>query len=453
MGELNSQEGKDLLSIFSRHIDILLRDGLEKADRNLPDSVYFKTFSEKEKRVYNLFFDFIDQVKEFYLLQKSLAAGDLSFTVTNNKNSMLAPALEMQAKLKHLTWQARQIINGDFRQTVTFMEDFSKSFNSIVASLSEKVTLEKQLATGKSKFLTITSILGDGVITTDRQGIITFINQSGSFILGYENDELENSLFHKSVSGYSIDGEEIPENRQFIFSVIDNKRVYKSDETAFKRKDGAFIPVYTSCAPIIEENVCIGTVTAFYDITEQKNYQHSLELINGLLEQQATTDNLTGVFNRQYFNSRLEAELERAKRYDSPVSLIIFDIDHFKRVNDDFGHLEGDNVLKDLSKLVKKKIRPTDLLARWGGEEFVVLVPEHNLATAFIFADRIRIIVENNDFTIPRKVTCSFGVAEFEKSESLSDFLNRADHALYKAKEAGRNRVEALQTLSSKSSG
>ncbi len=157
---------------------------------------------------------------------------------------------------------------------------------------------------------------------------------------------------------------------------------------------------------------------------------------------QATTDALTGIDNRIKFNQSLAIEIARATRYNSPLSLIIFDIDHFKKVNDTFGHSVGDKVLKTLAKLVEANIRETNIFARWGGEEFVILAPGISLTETLELADKLRSKVEEFDFNKPQKVTLSFGVTAFKKGDSSTMLLNRADEALYRAKENGRNQVQ-----------
>ncbi|HDD35248.1 MAG TPA: GGDEF domain-containing protein [Candidatus Desulfofervidus auxilii] len=155
------------------------------------------------------------------------------------------------------------------------------------------------------------------------------------------------------------------------------------------------------------------------------------------------TDALTGLYNRRYFMERLEIEWERAKRYQRPISLLILDIDHFKRINDTYGHLAGDKVLKTLGKLISKQLRKTEIAGRYGGEEFTILVPETNAEGAIKLAERLRKMVEEYPFAINGtiNVTVSIGVSDAEGIETINDLIQKADAALYQAKETGRNRV------------
>ncbi len=176
----------------------------------------------------------------------------------------------------------------------------------------------------------------------------------------------------------------------------------------------------------------------------QKKQQADLARMNEVLEKKATTDTLTGLYNRQFFNTQLKDELTRYKRYTSPFCLVIFDVDDFKTINDTLGHVSGDHVLEELASLVSFEKRQTDILARWGGEEFVILVVENKREAALQFAEKLRHKIENHPFSIDRTVTCSFGVAEYRLDEEERDFIIRADKALYLAKNRGKNRVYGL---------
>lgn len=168
------------------------------------------------------------------------------------------------------------------------------------------------------------------------------------------------------------------------------------------------------------------------------------------VERLAITDGLTGLYNRRYFNSRLETELQRSLRFAHPVSLIILDIDFFKSVNDILGHLGGDTVLKQLAALLREKVRKVDIVARYGGEEFAIILPETSATNAAYVAEKIRSWIEEFPFTdqerLPhRNITSSLGVASYpDHAHTLEDLIHQADESLYRAKQAGRNQVGRL---------
>ncbi len=167
---------------------------------------------------------------------------------------------------------------------------------------------------------------------------------------------------------------------------------------------------------------------------------------NSKLERLASTDALTGLTNRRRFLESLENERSRFERYGGALSLIMFDIDHFKKVNDTWGHAVGDAVLCEIARDALKFLRREDLAARYGGEEFVILLPETELPGAALIADRLRQLVADtvvaHDQGPPLSVTISIGVASLEADESGDELLIRADKAMYQAKNSGRNRVE-----------
>lgn len=169
-----------------------------------------------------------------------------------------------------------------------------------------------------------------------------------------------------------------------------------------------------------------------------------LEVTDELLrekEKLAATDALTGVLNRRSFLNAAQREINRAKRYDSALSLVFMDIDHFKRVNDNWGHAAGDDVLKALVALIQQRVRGTDVLARWGGEEFILLATGVHGDDAALFAEKLRQAIESENFPAVGHMTCSLGVAEWQAAESFESLCARADTAVYAAKTAGRNRV------------
>ncbi len=162
----------------------------------------------------------------------------------------------------------------------------------------------------------------------------------------------------------------------------------------------------------------------------------------------STKDGLTGLFNRRYFDIHIKQMSENAQTSGKAMCMMILDMDHFKEVNDNYGHPAGDAVLRTLANTLKSLFRVTDLIARYGGEEFVVLLGNVDLAACANIAEKTRIAIESADFIIPGqsdplKKTASIGIAELEPGESVEDFITRADRAMYEAKESGRNKVVA----------
>lgn len=201
-----------------------------------------------------------------------------------------------------------------------------------------------------------------------------------------------------------------------------NKRVYLCVNT----------PIYSDTKHII------GVLGIATDITIQKELtERALNL--------AKTDVLTGLVNRLDLDTKLCQEAERCKRYHEPLSIILVDIDHFKIVNDNYGHLSGDRCLIHIANILSNHSRITDTVSRWGGEEFLILCPQTNLKSAIDFAERYRTLINQHVFPEVNQISASFGVTTFHSSDTVEAFITRADQALYKAKNMGRNRVEAIE--------
>jgi len=164
------------------------------------------------------------------------------------------------------------------------------------------------------------------------------------------------------------------------------------------------------------------------------------------LNMEANTDKHTGCFNKGYFNNKINLEVNKSKVTGEPLSLIVFDLDHFKKLNDNFGHDAGDFVLKEMASLIRNNgIRENDIFARYGGEEFVILLPKTNIKQSFEIAERLRKLIEAKEFIYDGKrlpVTASIGVADYRQGVLTgTDLFKRADEAVYKSKQGGRNLV------------
>jgi diguanylate cyclase (GGDEF)-like protein len=174
------------------------------------------------------------------------------------------------------------------------------------------------------------------------------------------------------------------------------------------------------------------------------------------LENAALSDPLTQCYNRRALNTSLDRDVAKAERYGTDISVIMFDIDYFKKINDTYGHKTGDEVLHSFSKIIKATIRNSDYLARYGGEEFVLVLPETKLDKALELAERLRKITENLEFKFDEKiikVTTSAGVASYKKGQNKEGLIQKADELLYAAKKQGRNRIKPGLRLCRKNAG
>ena len=200
---------------------------------------------------------------------------------------------------------------------------------------------------------------------------------------------------------------------------------------------GIVITLLTSAVSLV---YLLGRERRVYDAV-QSGKRSDLEQLAHDLDRQASTDTLTGTYNRLKFNQDLSSQIASARQSGSALSLVLYDIDHFKRVNDTHGHLAGDKTLVNIANLSRQKIRETDIHARWGGEEFVVLAPCSTISMACSLAEHLRCSIEEAVFETVGKLTCSFGVVQLDRFDTAETLLARADELLYKAKANGRNTV------------
>ena len=211
-----------------------------------------------------------------------------------------------------------------------------------------------------------------------------------------------------------------------------------------------FREVYASRVLGIVITLLVAVMTLIYLFGRERWFHDSIQMERRLklqelaqdLRFQASTDPLTGLFNRLKFDQALSNEMSRVVRYESPLALVLYDVDGFKAVNDTYGHQVGDKVLTQLSRLVAKNIRDCDVLARWGGEEFVIMLPGCDGPMAVQAAEKLRAAIRQVAFDVVGNITCSFGAAEYVDGDSAETLFSRSDDALYRAKVNGRDRVE-----------
>jgi len=286
----------------------------------------------------------------------------------------------------------------------------------------------------------------DMLCVADTEGKFIKVNQEFKNVLNYEVEELEGrqflSLVHKEDVTSTLAAMKELKTRKSVVSFINRFRhkdgFYKYIEWRSRPK-GKYI--YSSARDITEKKMIEIKLQQTND--ELVKLTEKIQAANEMLKSLATTDELTGLYNRHFFDQRIETEMERADRANEPLALIIFDLDHFKRINDTWGHLTGDEVLKQTATVIGSCIRNSDVVSRVGGEEFAVIMPKTTLKGAMIVAEKLRQALAANLSSKAGKITGSFGVAERLRAESFRRWYKRADNALYQAKNQGRNRVVA----------
>jgi len=263
--------------------------------------------------------------------------------------------------------------------------------------------------------------------TTDLDGNITSVSRAFCDISKYSKDELIGKN-HRIIRHPNMQNEVYED----LWSTITANIVWEG-EIRNMAKDGTPYWVYANIASLLDDNgKKVGYVAVRQDITDRKK-----------AEELSITDRLTGLYNRLKLDEVFNYELSQAKRYKTPLSMIILDIDHFKSVNDTFGHQVGDSVLKEIANILKSNVRLSDTVGRWGGEEFLIILPKTDLSSAMGVAQKIRAAVESHTFEVVGKKTSSFGVSEYREGDTEHSMVERGDSALYEAKRGGRNMVVA----------
>jgi diguanylate cyclase (GGDEF)-like protein/PAS domain S-box-containing protein len=299
----------------------------------------------------------------------------------------------------------------------------------------------------------------DSVWEMDAERRYVYVNDNMMRTLGYTREELLGSPTSLVVT---------EEYQQRIVQLA-IERLSSTDEALrtgairhegmIRRKDGTTLWTETISLVITDPQ---GVATGYFGITRDSSLrhaheealktanrvlQHQLEEIKSLHEQlysQSIRDDLTGIFNRRYFVELSEREILRAIRDKYPVTLVMFDVDHFKRVNDTYGHQAGDEALKTVAQILRTNTRASDIFCRFGGEEFAILLPSASLEAGTKWAEDLRHAIESGTFDSELRLTASFGVAAFPRNaDSLHQLIGRADQCLYQAKAGGRNAVRS----------
>ncbi|MCW8889590.1 MAG: diguanylate cyclase [Sedimenticola sp.] len=302
------------------------------------------------------------------------------------------------------------------------------SGHDITSQKETEETLQKlSLAVTHSPVLTV---------ITNPEGVIEYVSPIVEEITGYSPDEVIGQTPRLFKSGRTD-----PSVYDSLWRAIKSKETWRG-EIENRRKDGALYWEYISIAPVLDDH---GDVVAFVgssmDITQRKQMESQLLAL-------ASTDSLTGVFNRRHFLEEVENHLAQSERYKSPLSLMIIDIDNFKHLNDSGGHALGDAVIKQFTQIAEATIRNVDILGRLGGDEFAILMPETSAEKALVLAERLKEAISSFDISyesLTLNITVSIGLSTYVNNEEIQDtvqsLLARADEGLYTAKRGGRNLI------------
>jgi diguanylate cyclase (GGDEF)-like protein/PAS domain S-box-containing protein len=283
--------------------------------------------------------------------------------------------------------------------------------------------------------------LHDGVYFVDRERRITYWNKGAEKLTGYVASEVigkqcfDNLLMHVDDQGCALCLTGCPLAR----TIADGER--REAEVYFRHKLGHRVPVCVRVSPIVDSaGSIVGAVEVFSDVTAKKNTERRV----GELESLAFCDSLTGAPNRRYAEMKVEQAIQEVEQFGRCIGLLMIDVDHFKRVNDHYGHGVGDDVLKAVCKTLTHSLRSGDTVGRWGGEEFLVIVMDVHAPALTAFAERCRMLIAESGIPAENesvRITISVGATLINQGDSVQTAVKRADELMYSSKMSGRNRT------------
>jgi len=308
------------------------------------------------------------------------------------------------------------------------LSSIEMAFNLYEAKIKAK-QFNEELAYSRKQYLELSENAPVGILKCDKSGNITFANQKAIEILG--STEKEETMKINLLNYPPLVDRGLSKHLETCLK--DNALgVFEMD---YESRSGKNIYIRFHIKPFSDKNEVIGAQVILDDITEMKSLEEELRRLS-------LTDPLTNTYNRRYFIQKLEEEIDRIQRQGcDQICISLLDIDHFKNINDCFGHDSGDLVLNELTETIKKRIRKIDCLARWGGEEFIILLPCTKVNEALLLIEELRKSISKMKSPVDSGVTASFGVAEYRPGDTVDSLINRADRLMYAAKEAGRNCV------------
>lgn len=308
----------------------------------------------------------------------------------------------------------------------------------LMQDITDEVNLRQALADSEERYRLLAENAWDVIWTMELDGSISYVSPSVERVRGITPQEAMTQSMEEIHPPESIDVV-ATYYRQLFQAIADGTEPPRfHGEQEYYRKDGSIMLGELDVIPQVDaQGHVVRILGVTRDISEQRRYEQELNRL-------AETDQLTGIWNRRQGERLFAADIAEARRYRTAMSLLMLDLDHFKGVNDRFGHQAGDEVLIELCRRITENLRASDVLVRWGGEEFVIVMRHCDLDDALARAEQLRALIAADPFPLVGTVTVSIGAAQLTPQDDLFTWLDRADHAMYDAKQAGRNAVRAL---------
>nr|WP_320026155.1 diguanylate cyclase [uncultured Acetobacterium sp.] len=415
-------------------------ENFEMIFRNIPDATVIISMQDRKVIAVNQTFLEITGLIEEEVINQHVNILQLGMSDTEFNDAY--DEFEQRKYYKNIETTYKNKLNEEFFWNISLKIitiGGAESMLTVIRDVTAIKELEKKLRESEERHRLLIDNAGDIISTVNLKGEFTYISPSVEKITGYTVDEVINH--YQEINYFLPDALKVMKKTLEIIN-----RMVKSgqhfDAVQFEQrqfhKDGTPIFTDTIMSGIYDEqNQFKEILGVTRDITEKVKLRDEIIKLS-------ETDKLTQLYNRYKLDDALEREFKRSKRTQSPFAVILLDIDHFKQVNDIFGHQAGDVILKELADAFKKSIRATDIVGRWGGEEFIFILPDTNEAGAMLLAEKIRMRISATHFSHPEKITGSLGVSVYRGDSAAGTIISRADQALYAAKHHGRNQVRMI---------
>lgn len=433
-------------------------------NRDLTENIPVGTYVNRVEPDGRVFFSFVStrwlQMCGF-TREQFMADQMLAFQVVHpdDRASLIETDRRAVAEFASFRWEGRLRVRGEtvwvaIESNPRIAEDGGAVWEGVMIDITARKMLEARLRSAEHRQRKLLEHLPIAMLVTSRApaGEVLFTNRQFQRTFGYPPSELT------TVADWAKLAHPDPVHRTGILAwwgaavagAADGDGLIEPRAFRIVRRDGKERQVLVS-ASIVDDML----ITAFEDVTdrllsqqalviakdEAEKVSRALEVANRELDRLAGTDPLTGAQNRRAFERAVDAEVARKRRQGRPLSLLLLDVDRFKVINDTYGHQAGDDTLIEVCERLRDALRETDSLARWGGEEFAVLLPDCELEGARQIAEKLRASISIRPFPVVGRVTCSVGVVEFLPEDTLDTVLWRADDGLYAAKSSGRDSV------------
>jgi diguanylate cyclase (GGDEF)-like protein/PAS domain S-box-containing protein len=308
--------------------------------------------------------------------------------------------------------------------------------------ITERRTMEQALRESENRYRSLFEQSGDAIFVLSAEGPdagkILSANNSACLMHGYTEEEIHRLYIT------DLDTPEYASRAPELIKQVLAGKIMRF-EVIHRKKDGTIFPVEV-CASVMEAGGKKLILAIDRDISKRRHAERERSKLIKKLEHTSQTDGLTGLLNRQHLDIRLREEVRRAKRYDNPLSIVMFDIDRFKEINDSYGHIIGDRILKNIADIVRETLRDTDIAGRFGGDEFILILVQTPIAVGVQVAERIRDKIEQAKISVKKdkfiNFTISIGICQHNnKLKNIEEFVAKADKAVYKAKDSGQNKI------------